>query len=96
MKQRALGIAVGALLAAALVWLLLRPGGEKGVALSTREEAMKALGARIAETRPGVGVLVNPHNDVRVVGEALKAVGFEDIGAAGLVHGQLFRNGLAE
>ena len=27
--------------------------------------------------KPGVGALVNPHNDVRIVGEALKVVGFE-------------------
>ena len=27
--------------------------------------------------KPGVGALVNPLNDVRVMGEALKAVGFE-------------------
>jgi len=27
--------------------------------------------------KPGVGALVNPLNDVRLVGEALKVVGFE-------------------
>src|SRR5262249_12621521 len=27
--------------------------------------------------KPGVGALVNPLNDIRVVGEALKSVGFE-------------------
>ena len=58
--------------AIALLLLLLVPSavsaqGEKRIALLIGNQAYK----------PGVGALVNPLNDTRVVGEALKTVGFE-------------------
>jgi hypothetical protein len=54
----------------AILWFVLAPSAahaEKRIALLIGNKDYK----------PGVGALVNPLNDVRVVGEALKAVGFE-------------------
>src|SRR5438874_2597374 len=56
--------------AVAFLTLLLTLRGahaEKRVALLIGNQAYK----------PSVGVLVNPLNDIRIVGDALKAVGFE-------------------
>ena len=49
------------------------------VAAPTAAQADKRVALLIGnkDYKPGVGALVNPLNDVRVVGEALKAVGFE-------------------
>jgi uncharacterized caspase-like protein len=40
-------------------------------------EARIALLIGNKDYKPGVGALINPHNDVRIVGNALKAIGFE-------------------
>jgi hypothetical protein len=56
--------------AVALLWFVLLPSvaqAEKRIALLIGNKDYK----------PGVGALVNPLNDIRIVGEALKTVGFE-------------------
>src|SRR5437867_12591119 len=47
--------------------------------LSSAAQAEKRIALLIGnkDYKPGVGALVNPLNDIGVVGEALKAVGFE-------------------
>jgi hypothetical protein len=50
----------------------VRPGG-----LPRGPEVRIALLIGNKDYRPSVGVLLNPLNDIRVVGDALKAVGFE-------------------
>jgi hypothetical protein len=57
---------------AAIVFLLL-------VLMPSAAVAEKRIALLIGnkDYRPGVGALVNPLNDVRIVGEALKKVGFE-------------------
>src|SRR5215831_4341250 len=57
--------------ALALVYLMLAG------APAARAEKRVALLIGNKDYKPGVGALVNPLNDVRVMGEALKAVGFE-------------------
>ena len=57
-------------LAVALLWLVLVTSvahAQKRIALLIGNQAYK----------PGVGALANPLNDIRIVGDALKAVGFE-------------------
>ena len=57
--------------ALALVFLMLA-----GAAAALAEKRIALLIGN-KDYKPGVGALVNPLNDVRVMGEALKAVGFE-------------------
>src|SRR5215831_539023 len=57
--------------ALALVFLML------AAAPAAMAEKRVALLIGNKDYKPGVGALVNPLNDVRIVGEALKAVGFE-------------------
>ena len=54
------------------ITLLLWP-----TALHAQAEKRIALLIGNKDYKPGVGALTNPLNDIRIVGEALKAVGFE-------------------